>query len=495
MTAPDALPLAPDFPAGLDWFNTGRPLALADLRGKFVLLHFWRSGCTSAPHDLAVLAKLARRFHEELVVIGAHAGRFDREREPAEVRAAVLRHAIEHPVVNDARHALLCAYAARACPALALIDPAGALLGVLPGEIDPDELAPMLERRIHERARRAELDYAPLELASESAHAPRCALKHPSKLCVASETTLFVADTGHHRVLQLEYEHRERRARIVRAFGGVESGWHDALGAAALFRSPRGLARRGRTLYVADSGNHALRAIDLELGDVRTVAGTGARSAHRPRVAAAPDATDLSAPSAVCVAGRNVFVAMAGSREVWALEDERALHRVAGNGRGALIDGFAPQASFGAPSDLAGDGQRLYVVDAEASAIRVIELAGRPAVRTLVGRGMDAWGDQDGIGDDARLQHPMGIAFDGSLLVADTYNHRVKRMDPSTREVLTLAGTGERGHVDGPADAARFAHPEGVAVRNQLVFVADTDNHALRVIDLRRHAVHTIEVV
>ncbi|MBK7875398.1 MAG: redoxin domain-containing protein [Planctomycetes bacterium] len=495
MSAPDELPHAPEFHAGLAWFNTGRPLALADLRGKLVLLEFWSYGRVDCQHDFAPLKELARRFHEELVVVGVHAGRFDREREPAELRAALLRHGVEYPVVQDADHAIWNAYGVRSRPTAVLIDPRGRTLGALPGEIDVDELAPMLERRIHEHARAKELDYEPRAFTPESAREADRVLDHPSKLFVASETTLFVSDTGHHRVLQLEYDHAHRRARIARVFGGGGSGWHDASGESARFHAPRGLARKGRTLYVADTLNHAVRAIDLELGDVRTVAGTGVKADHRPRVARPPGETALRSPWAVWVERPNVYIAMAGSHQVWALEDERALHPLAGNGHEALVDGFAPQASFNQPSDLASDGRRLFVVDAEASAVRAVDLTGKPVVRTLVGRGPSEWGDQDGVGDAVRLQHPMGLAFDGLLHIADSYNHKLKRLDPSTREVRTLAGTGERGHEDGSVGVARFANPEGVAVRNNLLFVADTDNHALRVVDLGRLTVHTIAIV
>ena len=490
----DVLRRAPDFPAELAWFNTRRALALADLRGKFVLLHHFTAGAIATVHDRSALAELARRFAEELVVVGVHVPKFGHERDPRELRAALPRLGIEHAVVHDADGALAELLGVRATPTIVLVDPLGFVLGALEGEVDARELAPLLERLIHERAKKCELSYEPIATAPERARDPDRALDHPSKLLVASETTLFLADTGRHRVLELDYEHATKRAHVVRVFGGGGEGWHDAPGPDARFRSPRGLARRGRTLYVADAGNHAVRAIDLVVGDVRTLAGTGAKAEHRPRVAAPPAETALRSPWALFVDRPNLHVAMAGSRQVWKLEDERALHPFAGNGREALVDGFAPQASFGAPCDLASDGRQLFVVDAQASAVRAINLAGKPTVRTLVGCGLGEWGDQDGVGDAARLQRPMGLAFDGLLLVADSYNHKVKRVDPATREVRTLAGTGERGHEDGSVGVARFANPEGVAVRNHLVFVVDTDNHALRVIELGRLAVHTIEL-
>lgn len=490
--APQDRPTALEFPAGLEWLNVDRAPTLEELRGKIVALAFWSSAGGDARDQHAELATIAERFASELVVIGVHSPRFGCDKDVRHVRAAVLKHGIEHAVVHDASLAIAHAHGVVGTPAVVLVDAVGRALAPISGEGRGQELVRRIERLREEEG----LDKAPIELPlrRESVLEPDRFLDHPSKLCVASESTLFVADTGHHRVLQLAYRPDGLRARVERIFGGGGSGFVDADGESAKLFAPHGLARQGRTLYVADTGNHAVRAIDLETGAVRTVAGTGARARSRPGWNRRPTETALRSPCALWVDRPRLYVAMAGSRELWTLEEERVLAPFAGNGRAAWVDGFAQQASFGRPSDLAGDGRRLFVADAEACAIRAVELVGRPAVHTLVGRGPTQWGDADGAGERVRLQHPLGIAFDGLLHVADTFNHKVKRLDPATREVRTLAGSGRRGHRDGSAPEAWFAEPEGVAVRGHLVFVADTGNHALRVIDVRALTVETVEI-
>jgi hypothetical protein len=180
-----------------------------------------------------------------------------------------------------------------------------------------------------------------------------------------------------------------------------------------------------------------------------------------------------------------VVVAMAGSHQVWALIGESELKIVAGTGREALVDGPAASACFNQPSGLAMAGPYLFVADAEASAIRALTFAEDGVrVSTVVGRGLFEFGDVDGRGDDVRLQHATGIAWSVPYLyLADTYNDKVKRLDPSTREVTTLAGGG-----------GDFAQPEGLAAGDGFLLVADTNLHRIRRVDLASGRVATLEI-
>ncbi|MDQ3701303.1 MAG: hypothetical protein M3442_10320, partial [Chloroflexota bacterium] len=144
------------------------------------------------------------------------------------------------------------------------------------------------------------------------------------------------------------------------------------------------------------------------------------------------------------------------------------------------------------PSGLSLDAgaTRLFVADSETSAIRAIDLPGG-GVSTLLGAGLFEFGDIDGPATLARLQHPLGVSSwpddpqGPSLLIADTYNHRIKRLDLQTREVRTLIGAGAPGgFADGPGPSARFSEPGGLAIARGTLFVADTNNHRLRVVDL-----------
>lgn len=486
--------LAPEFGDGLAWLNVERAPKLRDLRGRVVLLAFWTSSAIECAHDAARLRAIGTRFPNELAVIGVHAPKFAAEKATANVREAVLRLAIEHPVVNDADAAIRRSYSVRATPSFALVDPEGRVLRVQLGEIDVEALAGVIERVLAEHREHSALAAGPLATRSETLREPARTLAHPAKLLAAGERTLFVADTGHHRVLQLELDAGARSARIERTFGSGEAGFADGAIDVARFDAPHGLARRGSHLYVADTRNHTVRVVDLDTNVVRTIAGTGELASELPRPGALATQTALRSPCALWVDHQNLYVATAGSHQVLALEDETSLRVLAGDGREALADGLGLAASLAQPSDLACDGRRLFVADAQASAVRAIELVGAPHVATIVGRGLATFGDVDGVGDDVRLQHALGLAFDGYLYVADSFNHRVKYMDPTTRKTARFAGNGEPGFVDGPFHRARFSEPRGLSVRGPRLFVADTNNHAIRVLDLETRMVRTLAI-
>lgn len=447
------------------------------------------------------MRRIRERFEDEVVVISVHSAKFTSERESKSLREAVLRLGIDHPVVNDREFAIWRSYAVRAWPTIAFVDPAGSLLGAIPGEIDAARMIPHLERMIAEYDAQGLLDRNPIggggggAARPERDSEPARVLAFPSKLIVTSQATMFVADTGHHRVLQLALAPDQRSARIERVFGSGEPGLQDAREDRARFRSPHGLSRQGGTLYVADTENHAVRAIDLESGAVRTVAGTGEMAAGGPQPGIAPTRTALRSPWAVWVHRPRVLIAMTGSHQVWSLEDERVLLPFAGSGREELRDGPSTSAGFNQPSDLAGSGEEIFVADAEASAVRSISLSGKPMVKTLVGVGLFDFGDQDGVGDAVRLQHPTGIAYaDREVWIADSYNHRIKHLDPETRKVTSLVGGGKPGRRDGGFREALLDEPEGLALRDRKIYVADTNNHAIRVADLETRRVHTLEI-
>jgi sugar lactone lactonase YvrE len=437
-------------------------------------------------------------FPDTLAVIGVHSAKFPAERLSANLRAAVLRYGIEHPVVNDADFAVWHQYAVRAWPTLVLIDPRGRVVASRSGEVTAEQLAPEIERLVTEAEATGILDRAPLGLAGEAmgeaASEPERPLAFPSKLLATADGRLFIADTGHHRVLELRLARDGRSAEVRRVFGTGRSGLADGPAEEAAFHRPRGLALAGDRLYVADTENHAVRAVHLGTGWVRTLAGTGEK-AHGSFALGAPTATPLRSPWAVLAEADFVFIAMAGSHQVWVLVEESQIGPFAGNGREALVDGPREQASFNQPSDLACGLGHLFVADTEASAVRAITLGELPRVFTLVGMGLFEFGDRDGRGNQVRLQHPTGLAFgDGLLYVADSYNHKIKTLDPTTGEVKTLLGTGQAGHNDGLFSRATFYEPEGLALAGRRLYVADTNNHLVRVADLDSRLVRTLEL-
>lgn len=425
-------------------------------------------------------------------MIGVHCAKFLGERALPMLRDAVAKHGIAHPVVNDVGFDVWQEYCVKAWPTVVLIDPRGYVVATRSGEVLAAEVAPLLRRLITEYDGEGLIERAARPSRPEAGSEPRSALRYPGKVLADGGGRLWVADTGQHRVLELMVE--PAGTRELRSVGAGEPGFRDGPADRARFRDPRGMARSGATLYVADTGNHAVRAVDLGRGEVRTVAGSGEK-AHGPVRPGPPGATPLRSPWDLAAPQEGLLlIAMAGSHQIWSLAGEERLGVMAGSGAEALVDGPFSEAGFNQPSGLAFGYGRLFVADAEASAVRMVVFAGEGRVRTLVGRGLFEFGDVDGVGEGVRLQHPTGIAVhDGSLYVADTYNHKVKRLDLATGEVATLIGTGEAGTRDGPFESAELNQPEGLSLDAAgVLYVADTNNHRVRRADLATGELITI---
>ena len=433
---------------GRGWLNTGgRSLTASDLRGRIVLLDFWTFACVNCLHVLDELRPLEERFGDVLVTIGVHSPKFVHEAEPEAIRAAVERYAVHHPVLDDAEMATWDAYAAKAWPTLVLIDPNGYVVAQMSGEGQANGLAVLIEELIaeHDAAgtlRRGDSPYVPTP-------PPTSALLYPGKVIAAPDGTLLVSDTAHHQLVELGSDLVTEHRR----FGTGERGRDD--GTTATFSEPQGLlllppavrAEVGYDVVVADSVNHALRGLRLSDGEVRTLAGDG--SQLRTRVAVGETSAALSTPWDLAWWQGQVVVAMAGSHQLWTFDPLTGDLRVlAGTTVEGLRDGPFATAFFAQPSGLSPDADgNLWVADSETSALRMLtpDPAAGAAVTTAIGQGLFDFGFRDGDARDssagALLQHPLGVAVlpDGSIAVADTFNGAVRRYDPHTRIVRTLA--------------------------------------------------------
>lgn len=430
------------------------------------------------------------------MIIGVHSAKFPAEKITANIRAAVIRHGIEHPVVNDADFAVWSHYGVRAWPTVIVVDPAGKVVGQQAGEIDAATFTPTLQQMITDFKAQGLLNETPIPgLLPALRQEPPRLLQHPAKLLHAVGDRLFVADTGHHRILEVQLSLDGLAGEIVRSFGSGDAGWQDGPIQQARFHSPHGLALRDNTLYVADTENHAIRAIDLVREQVRTVAGTGEKAHGLAVTGTTPTTTPLRSPWALVSLNEILWIAMAGAHQLWVLLGEKQLGIFAGNGAEALVDGPRAEASFNQPSDLIFAMNHLFVADAEAGAIRAVTLTTESTVFTLVGQGLFEFGDVDGVGATVRLQHPTGLAAGEALLyLADSYNHKIKTLDPLTGETKTLIGTGSPGAVDGSFDQAQLFEPEGIVVAGDRIYIADTNNHCIRVADLPTQQLHTLEL-
>lgn len=482
--------MAPEFPQGIEWLNTTEPVSLRARWGKIVLLEFWTHGNLDCQQAMPDIERLKAKYPEELVVIGVHSAKFPHETGSESLRQALLRHQIRHPVANDQDLLVWDSYAVKAWPTLVVIDPHGKITETRSGAGQFEAIDAEIRRIIREYDRIGQLDRRPLDVYKEGGTRRQAPLNFPGKvLADAASKRLFVADTHHHRIVVASLQDGQVQAVI----GSGAKGAQDGSLPQASFDRPQGMALDGDVLYVADTGNHLIRRIDLRAGTVATVAGTG-QQAFEPQGGGPGRQVALSFPWDLTLVGRDLFVAMAGNHQIWRFEvTTGAIAPYAGSGHLDLKDGPLASADLAKPSGLTHGGQRLYVADSEASAIRWADLPPGDHIGTVVGLDLFKFGDRDGQGDAVRLQHPLGVAYDGGLLyIADTYNHRIKRLDPRTRLSETLFGTGSAGFADGAE--AQFAEPGGLSAVGGKLYVADTNNHAVRVADLASRRVRTFEL-
>lgn len=482
---------APDFTGAVGWLNVKEPISIADLKGKIVLLDFWTYCCINCMHVLPDLKALEAKYPKELVVIGVHSAKFQNEKDTANIQNAIARYRIEHPVANDANFAIWKAYDVHAWPTLVLIDPDGFIAGTVSGEGNFE----MLDRSIAKLAsdfrgkgKLNEQAIAKLGLKSEISNS-KSPLLFPGKI-IADEKSkrLVIADSNHNRILITDL-----KGKVQSVIGSGNAGLRDGNFSTAEFNHPQGLALRDGMLWIADTENHALREVDLTAKTVKTIAGTG-RQAHEHGEGGEGLKTDLNSPWDLTLVGDQLFIAMAGSHQIW-LYDLKSGHTepFAGNGRENIQDGSRHDASLAQPSGITSDGKTLFVADSEVSAVRSLPLATGGGVETLIGKGLFEFGDHDGFLDEARLQHPLGVAWgNGKIYLADTYNHRVKIIDPAAKTSVAFLGTGKPGAEDGSNPS--FNEPGGLAVAGPKLYIADTNNHAIRVADLKTGRVRTLKL-
>jgi thiol-disulfide isomerase/thioredoxin len=469
---------APELIGKGGWLNTGdRQYTLSELRGRIVILDFWTFCCVNCLHVLDELRELEEKHRDTVVIIGVHSPKFVHEAEHRAVVDAVERYEVHHPVLDDPELATWKQYAVRAWPTLVVIDPEGYVVAQHAGEGHAHAIEKLVEELEAEHGakgtlRRGDGPYvAPEPVATH--------LRFPGKALLLPDGGFLVSDTTRHRLVELE----EDGETVRRHFGTGERGLSDGGPDEARFSEPQGLAvlPDGR-IAVADTVNHAIRALDLTTGVTSTLAGTGRQWWQGTPTSGPAREVDLSSPWDLAWFGDRLWIAMAGVHQLWTYDPEdRAVRVAAGTTNEGLVDGPAAEAWFAQPSGLAvsADGERLWIADSETSALRWVDRDEH--VHTAVGTGLFDFGHRDGAASQALLQHPIGVTAlpDGSVAISDTYNHALRRYDPATDEVTTLATD-----VREPSDA--------VLVDGDLV-VVESARHRLTRLRLPEEAVRVAE--
>jgi len=435
MTAPELV--------GDTWLGTGgQRLDLEQLRGRIVLLDFWTLCCVNCHHVLAELRPIEAEFADVLTVIGVHSPKFEHEKNPASVRAAMQRHGITHPVLNDPNMSTWAAYGVRAWPTLVLLDPSGSIAATYSGEghghAIRSTIASLVESAQADGTLRRGPDmFVPLD-------APASVYLQPGKATLLDEDTLLVSDSGRHC---LAITNPKTPNDPITRIGSGDRGFIDGQGTSAQFNEPYGhvrlpddlAAKVGYDVVIADSVNHALRGLRLADLQVTTIAGTGEQWMQGDPTDGSATQIRLSTPWDVAYADGIVYVAMAGEHRIWAFDpvaDQVKVH--AGTTNEGLVDGPLAQSWFAQPSALVTDGDHIWIIDAETSALRRMTAT---TITTYIGKGLFDFGHIDGPAETALLQHPLGAALlpDRSIVIADAYNGALRRFDPTNGQVSTIA--------------------------------------------------------
>ncbi|MGW1882667.1 NHL domain-containing thioredoxin family protein [Streptomyces sp. NPDC001970] len=451
---------APELIGKGGWLNTGdKDLSLADLRGRIVVLDFWTFCCINCLHVLDELRELEEKHRDTLVMIGVHSPKFVHEAEHQAVADAVERYEVHHPVLDDPELATWKQYAVRAWPTLVVVDPEGYVVAQHAGEGHAHAIERLVEELEAEHGakgtlRRGDGPYVPPEPVATD-------LRFPGKAVVLPSGNFLVSDSTRHELVELEADGET----VVRRIGDEE------------FREPQGLALLpdGKVI-VADTVNHALRTYDPESGAIEIVAGTGRQWRQGSPTSGPAREVDLSSPWDVAWWQGKVWIAMAGVHQLWTYDPEAGTVQVAaGTTNEGLVDGPAAEAWFAQPSGLAATDDRLWIADSETSALRWIDTDG--VVHTAVGTGLFDFGHRDGAAEQALLQHPLGVTAlpDGSVAVSDTYNHALRRYDPVSGEVTTLA--------------TDLREPSGAVLAGDYIVVVESARHRLTRLRLPEEAV------
>jgi len=509
---------APEFPKGLDWLNSKKPLTKKDLKGKIVLLDFWTYCCINCMHILPELKILEKQYPNELVVIGVHSAKFDTEKDTENIKNAMRRYEIEHLVVNDADHRIWDNLGVSSWPTLLLIDPEGKVLGGHNGEFKASDLTLVIDKAIEYYRGEGLLDEKPFPVdIVPSSTSP---LLYPGKV-LADEAggRLFISDSNHNRIVIAGFD-----GKLIDVIGTGAMGRDDGAYDKATFDHPQGCALVKDTLYVADTENHLLRKVDLKDKTVATIAGVGQQAKHGwpgideaelgggdlpERFVGKPLLTALNSPWDLWIHDKDLYIAMAGSHQIWKMPlDESEIGPYSGNGREDIVDGqlLPPRpfgkgyASYAQPSGLGSDGEWLYVADSEGSSVRAVPFDSTKEVTTVVGTAelpygrLFEFGDVDGPKAKAKMQHCIGLTFaKGKIYVADTYNNKIREVDPKSGAVRTVAGKGRKS--PGSSDKDGTLHePAGLAFAKGKLYVADTNNHLIRTIDLASSKLGTLAI-
>ncbi len=483
---------ASEFPPDFDWINTKESLSLEKLKGHVIVLDFWTYCCINCMHTLPVLAELEKKYEDKPVVfIGVHSAKFFNEQDRKNIEQAVARYEISHPVLVDRKMTVWNKFGVTGWPTIAIIDPNGTLVYRQSGEGQKEMIEDTIDVLLEKHEKSHTLAREPIKIV-KTIQKTNAMLSFPGKISI-SNSKIAISDSNHNRIIVTDLV-----GKILYTIGSGKIGLQDGNFSESTFFRPQGVTWKDDIIFVADTENHALRKINLQEGIVTTLVGTGKQGPWRSQGGIGKE-TAISSPWDVAVKDNLVFVAMAGNHQIWTYDTNTYVARpFAGNGQEDIIDANRMQAQLAQPSGIFVYNDVVYFTDSETSSVREIDLR-TEYVRTIVGHGLFAFGYKDGKTEESLFQHPLGLCATGNkIFVADTYNSAIREIDSKNDSVATVIGkqgTSTMCKLDDPScDTLGLYEPSDVEWYQDKLYIADTNNHLIRVYDLKTNVLNTLEI-
>ncbi|MDE1813140.1 MAG: redoxin domain-containing protein [Thaumarchaeota archaeon] len=483
---------APEFPPEFNWVNTKEPLSLEKLRGHVIVLDFWTYCCINCMHTLPILAEIEKKYRDMPVVfIGVHSAKFFNEQDKRNIEQAVTRYEISHPVLVDEKMTVWNKFGINGWPTIVMIDPNGILVYRQSGEGQKEMIEDTIDVLLEKHEKSHTLAREPIKIV-KTIKKNSATLSFPGKISI-SKDKIVMSDSNHNRVIVTDLS-----GKILHIIGSGKIGLEDGKFTDAKFFRPQGVAWKDDLIFVADTENHALRKIDLQNNQVTTLVGTGKQGPWRSSGGRGKEIS-ISSPWDVAVKDDLIFIAMAGNHQIWTYDANTDLTRpFAGNGQEGIIDGNRIQAQLAQPSGIFIHDDTVYFVDSETSSVREIDLKTQ-YVRTISGHGLFAFGYKDGKTCESLFQHPLGLcAITNKIFVADTYNSSIRVIDQDNDSVRTLIGKQGMSTMcrlnDPSCDTLELYEPSDVKWYQDKLYIADTNNHLIRVYDLTTNILKTLDI-
>lgn len=489
---------APEFPENFTWLNTLEPLSLEKLKGHVVVLDFWTYCCMNCMHMVPVLENISKKFEgKPVAVIGVHSPKFQNEKNVENVAEAITRYEIAHPVIVDSAMKIWRTYGVNAWPTFVILDTKGNIAYRWSGETPESKFEAVITELLDRGKKEGTLAKTPIDIKRPK-EGPKRVLSYPGKMSFSADGKRFVlSDSNHNRILVVE----TKTGRILEKIGDGKERLKDGDFDTCSFYRPQGVlwSSDQKIIYVTDTENHALRGINLELKRVKTFAGNGEKGYHRGITELLGMDVQLNSPWDLTEVDGKLYIAMAGLYQIWVYDTKsKDIRTFAGDGFENIVDGSLPEAEFAQPSGISSMDGHLYVADSEVSAVRSIDLKEK-YVSTLVGAGLFIFGHKDGELNNALMQHPIGICASGKkVYVADTYNSAIRVIDLDEETVTTLIGKPDEPsfcRFDDPnCDTLGLYEPNDVKVLGDTLYIVDTNNHLVRTFNLKEMMLKTLKI-